>query len=413
MNIREFFNFGWNRRPRTTSEILTSGCLYNTWKSRAINSSREALTLPAVYRCVDILAGTIASMSLELSKNDGRGLYEVLTTGSLPRIFNGRANSRQTFYDLMYNAVSERYLQGNAYIYAKRSRGAVDGLDTVEFWLLHGVSYDAKRNVYQVHDDIYDIHGIVEASDIIHIRNRGYDGYTGESTISFACRTLTLSAIADEQTMDGLAEGNKQKGFLTGGDPTAGLGSIADSFQDSVASRLEQELTAGKSVIRLPGSLDFRPLSITPSDAQLLETRKFSPVDICRFFGVHPDLVFVDGTSNYKASENAQITFLQQTLAPVLRQISAEFTTKLITGRMRDKYRITYNTDSIYLTDSVSRAEYYKRSIESGVLTPNEVRKKEGLPPVENGDTAFVSCNVYPLKDVDNRTMLNDKTLPE
>ena len=361
-----------------------------------VDTPLEAMQLPAVHRCVDILSGTIASLPLELRRNNGDGVFEVCEDDGLQEILQGVANARQTFYELMYNAVSRRYLLGNSFILPRW-----EGTRVKELCLIDGVSYDVIKNEYYVNDPTLDIKGTFKASEIIHIRNRSFNGYIGSSTISYAFRSMTLAKVADMQTMDGIKDGNRMKGFLTGGNPSVGLGSISDDMTDKVARRIDEDLAQGKGVTRIPGALDFKPYTMSPQDVELLATRKYSVYDICRFFGVHPDMVFAERSAgNYKASENAQVTFLQQTLKPLLRQIESEFTSKLISPALRKRYKVVYNTDEMYFADVGSKAEYYKQCVECGSMTPNEVRKKEGRQAVDGGDKAFISCNVAPINRV-------------
>ena len=133
------------------------------------------------------------------------------------------------------------------------------------------------------------------------------------------------------------------------------------------------------------------------SDAELLEVRKYSVLDVCRFFGVHPYMVFADQSTNYKASENSQINFLNQTLRPFLRQIEQEFTDKLLPRSRRQAERIRFDLSALFATDLRTRAEYVKSLVESGVMTPNEGRQFEGRAPLDGGDTLFVSCNIAPI----------------
>lgn len=361
-----------------------------------VDTPQKAMQLPAVYRCVDILSGTIASLPLELRRNSGDGLFELCDSFGLQEVFQGVANKRQTFYELMYHAISRRYLLGNSFILP-----IWNGTRLAELCLVDGVSYDVYKNVYYVNDPTLDIKGTFKADEIIHLKNRSFNGYIGTSTISYAFRSMTLAKVADMQTMEGIKDGNRQKGFLTGGNPSVGLGSISDDMTDKVAKRIDDEMAQGKGVIRIPGALDFKPLTMSPQDVELLSTRKYSVYDICRFFGVHPDMVFTEHTAgNYKASENAQMTFLQQTLKPLLRQIESEFNAKLISPALRKTYKTIYNTDEMYFADAGSKAEYYKQCVECGSMTPNEVRKKEGRQAVDGGDQAFISCNVAPINRV-------------
>lgn len=370
----------------------------SAYDTSTVNSPEQALRLDTVYRCADILSGTIASLPLQHLRLKDE-VFCLVEDSSLNYLFSRKANPRQNFFVLMQNAILSVLFHGNAYILP--IRGA-SGLDYEEIYLLspYSVSYDVIRNKYNVQDANNGFYREFDADEIIHIKNKTLDGgYLGVSTIYYATRTLDISAQADRQTLDELRRGNRTKGFISGGNPLSGIGASQDDAVDAVAKRIEQEIDEDKSIMRLPGSITYTPLSISPQDAQLLETRKFSPYSICRFFGVHPDMVFVEQSSNYKASENSQITFLNQTLAPLLAQIQTEFTVKLIKGsiKTRMKQKIEFSIVPLYVTDIKSRGEYFKSLIESGVMTPNEARRMENRAPVEGGDVTFISCNVAPI----------------
>lgn len=370
----------------------------HTRYSESLSDPEQTMRLDAVYRCVGILSGTIASLTLMAQRKRGE-VFEYDEGDMLNYLFTRQANPRQTFYALMENAVINILLRGNAYILPLRNEAG----EYEAFYLLQSeaVSYDVQSNKYTVYDWVTKQSRVYEAWELIHLKNKSLDGgYLGVSTIHYAGRTLAVSANADEQTLEGFKGGNKLKGFLSGGDPVKGFGSTQDKYVDEVAERLAEEIDSGKPVMRLPGALQFTPLSLTPADAQLLENRKFSAYSICRFFGVHPDMVFVEGgSSNYKASENSQITFLNQTLRPLLSQIQAEFSAKLIMGspRVQMRRRIVFNLMDLYSSDLKSRSEYYKTSVEAGILTPNEIRQMENRQPIDGGDVTFISCNVAPI----------------
>lgn len=379
-------------------ESSTSSLSFLPVGGAKVSSPAEAMSLDAVYRCVDILSGTIASMPLELRRKNGE-VYEYADGDPLNYIFSRQANPRQTFFVLLQNAIISVLLRGNAFIYPQRKPdGEVEALYLLD---PNSVSYDIRKNVYTVFDATEHKETTIEAWELIHIKNKSLDGgYMGVSTIQYASRTLSISANADEETLAGFKDGNRLKGFLSGGGAVNGMGALQDKVVDAVAERIEGELNSDKAVIRLPGTVSFTPLTITPADAQLLESRKFGVYGICRFFGVHPDMVFNEsGSGNYKASENSQITFLNQTLRPLLSQIEAEFSCKLIHGskQVQLKRKISFDLLSLYSADLKSRAEYYKTSIEAGIMTPNEIRRMENRQPIEGGDVTYISCNVAPI----------------
>lgn len=143
-----------------------------------------------------------------------------------------------------------------------------------------------------------------------------------------------------------------------------------------------------------------------------METKKFSILDICRFYGVHPDKVFAGQSTNYKASEMSNVSFLTDTLQPILKQIEAEFNYKLIPNSVANLYSISFDLSCLYQTDLTTQASYYKALEEMGAHSPNDTRRALGKPPVEGGDKVFISCNVQPIEAASQKVELpkNEET---
>lgn len=359
-----------------------------------IRSPEAAMTIAAVYRCVDILSGTIAALDLEYQQRVG-SVWQLEEDSEISSLFAGEANDRQNFFVLMQNAIIRMLLSGNAYLFPRWGRdGAMKSLCLLSDG---SVSYEVERNIYHVDDYTWGVHGSFKPSQLIHLKNKSLDGgYTGVSTIQYASASMSLSANADRQTNEGIMSGNQRSGFLTGGDATKGLGALSDSTADEVAERINRQIRQGHRIIRVPGSMSFVESSMSNSDVELLEIRKYTVLDVCRFFGVHPYMVFADQSTNYKEAENSQINFLNQTLRPILRQIEQEFSIKLIPRSLRAKRRVCFDLKGLFATSLNSRSEYIKTSIESGTMTPNEGRILEGRQPLEGGDRLFITCNVAP-----------------
>lgn len=360
-----------------------------------VNNPSQAMRLATAYRCMAILSGTIASLPLEIRRLKKGGFFDVDTDHDLFPILTWKASKRQTFHEMMENAIMQIHNEGNAYIFIKRRGVEIEQLILLEN---SSVNYDKFRNVYHISDWVNGITGVYEDWQVIHLKNKSLDGgYTGVSTIQFASRTLSVTANADNQALKELKGDNRYRGFISGGDVATGMGKIQDGQIDVVKKRLSEELALGESIMRLPAGVKFEPLSISPADAQLLETRKFSVFEICRFYGVHPDKVFAEASANYKASENSQVSFLTDTLQPILAKIVAEFTAKLIPRSVISKYKLEYDLAALYQVDLSTKATYYKNMLEIGAYTPNEIRRRENRAPVEGGDTVLVTCNVAAL----------------
>lgn len=395
MNLPSIFARFFQRKTETEQRSCSSQRIQDfitQFPTTSVSSPDSAMAIASVYRCVDILSGTIASLEVQHLKKTGR-IFAFDEDSKLNILFAGQANERQNFFTLLQHAMIRLLLSGNAYILPRlTARGELKDL----ILLSDGaVAYDQQSNRYQVTDYVWGISGVFTADEIIHLKNKSLDGgYTGVSTIRYATSSLSLSANADKQTNDGLLSGNQKSGFLVGGNELQGLGALDQDVADKVADRVNREIAEGRRIIRLSGSMQFIESSMSNSDAQLLEVRKYSVLDVCRFFGVHPYMVFADQSTNYKEAENSQINFLNQTLRPFLRQIEQEFSTKLIPRGKRTTERIRFDLSGLFATDLRTRADYVKSSVEAGVMTPNEGRIFENREPLEGGDQLFISCNV-------------------
>jgi HK97 family phage portal protein len=343
---------------------------------------------------VKLISESVARIPLELKRYDAAGRYfRNDFTNPLYTVLAEQANSRQTAFELLRGAVVQMLVEGNAYLLPRRNALG----DVEELILLRGVTYDSRTNLYRVTDTVHGIDEIFFADDIVHLRNLGLrDDLEGVPTIKQASTSIGLSASADNELGNLFKTGSRYRGFITGrGSADGGLiGAHQDKALEDMRNRLKSDLASGDSLLWLPEDMDFKALSMTPQDLQLLENKKFTVKEIGRYFRVHPSMLYEDGGSTYSNAEMDSVLFLNNTLWPILRQIELELTCKLIPREERGYYRIKFDKDEMYTTDLSTKAKYMTDTIANGVYTINDWRHREGNPPVEGGDVAMCSANL-------------------
>ncbi len=393
MNIfKKFFS------KRSSSDPIDLGYGYTgmlNLSASEINNPTLALKIATCYRCTYILSGSIASLPLDVQRRKN-GYWQIETDSDLAYLLGFSPNSRMTPFELMRNTIIQILNTGNAYLYYSLSDGRYTGITLIS---PNCCVYDDYADTYTVNDLHNHIYGVFDSDEIIHLRGLSNDGgYRGESVIHYASRTLGLATREVEQSDEVMQKGSTYKGFISGDDDgVRGFARPQDAQLASVSSRVEDELRSGKNIMSLPGTMKFNQLSMSPADLQLLDSKKFSVLDICRFYGVHPDKVFQSQSSNYKASDMSQVMYMTDTMLPYINQIQQEFTRKLIPGTMNKKTRIRFDLEEYYQLDFTTKAAYMKSTIECGTRTPNEWRTKDGREPLEGGDMVFISCNVAPI----------------
>ena len=363
----------------------------------SVNSPDLAMKIAAVFRCVDILSSGVASLPFEYKRyNQAEGYFVDYYQSNLYYLLTVQANPRMTAYEFMRNIIIEKVMRGNAYVFPRMAGGDLDELILCS---PHSVSFDKYLNSYTITDYINGVFGTYKANRIIHIRNFSLDGgYTGVSTIEWAANVLGISATADKETLSVFATGGRLKGLVSNDNSLAkGFGELQDGQLKTEASLIEEAIKSGNDIISVPGDAKFSTMSISQKDMELLESKKFGVLEICRFFGVHPDKVFAGQSANYKASEMSQVSFLTDTLAPTLRQIEMEFYAKLVDREFYQYYKFEFDKSSIYTTDLATEGVYMTTTLSNGVMTVNDWRRKKDLKPVEGGDQVFISCNVAPI----------------
>ena len=391
-------NFNWkfwekNKPEERASAVFGDYLLYNTASSYANN---KAMLLSAVYRCVEVISDSIAQLPCEPYRIDSDGCKIKFTKHPTYNLLNREPNQNMSKFTFMKTMVVSMLLTGNAYALIERDeRGNAKALYYIPTELVTILKPQTITDTISY--SITGMKNVVEDCNMIHILNFTSDGYEGISTLAYARKTLGLA-------MD--AEANAE-GFFKGGANVAGLlkcnspltNKQKESLKSSWNSAFNGSTGTPNGIAVLDADLDFQSVTVNPSDAQLLETRQFNVVDICRFFGVSPVKAFDLSKSSYNTIEQMQLAFLTDTLQPLLEKIECEFQRKLYKPSEKDNITVRFSTAPLLRADKQSQANYYNTLFQMGVMTINEIRRELDLPHLENGDTSFVQVNVQTLKN--------------
>lgn len=325
------------------------------------------------------------------------GRYKENVKSPLHYLLSVQPQPEMSAFDFWSHAVRLMLLQGNAYIFPRYVLG-----ELTDLVLCHRdtVSHDTVNNKYIISDCYNGVFGTYDETEIVHLYLHSCDGRTGESVISHARRTMSIAMAGDEETENRFINGGNVRGFVTNDKSISGFGEVQDDELSNLADSLDDQFRSGSKIVSLPGDSDFKQISLSSTDMQFLESRKFTVREICRFFGVPTSYVFDDNATNYKSAEMANLTFLTMTLDPILKRIENELRRKLIPRSLCCKAAFMYDRSGIYSLDLQSKAAYYKQMLEIGAMTANEIRRKENLPEVEGGDTPLVSANLLPLDTI-------------
>jgi HK97 family phage portal protein len=147
----------------------------------------------------------------------------------------------------------------------------------------------------------------------------------------------------------------------------------------------------------MPFGFKYQRISISPDEAQFIQTRAFQAEEICRIFNVPTALVQLPSQTTYNNVEQQNLMFARHTIVPWTQRIEQEIDRKLIPSFDREVVFSKFKLSDLQRGDSAARANYFTQMLQNGVLSINEVRQEEQLNPIQGGDIHTVQVNQIAL----------------
>jgi len=354
------------------------GIFGHTVSGANVNES-TALTISTVYACTYKIASTVASLGLEVYERNGREIQPANVHPAYD-VVKYRPNEYQTAYEFWETLVSMAVLHGCGYALIERdNRGYVTNLIALDYYdverkFVNGMPVFSVKNV-----------GMVQAENMLEICN-----LQRKSPIRLHRENLGLAKAAEEFGAEYFGSGGQMTGILSSDQPLKK--EQMDLIQGSWNAAQQQ---AGTKL--LPFGFKYSRISISPDEAQFIQTRKFQAEEICRIFSVPPTLVQLESQTTYNNVEQQNLQFARHTISPWTKRIEQEIERKLIQSRERPQIYSKFSLNDLYRGDMQTRASFYTQMLQNGVLNINEVRMKEDMNPTEGGDTHVVQVNQIAL----------------
>ena len=359
----------------------------------AVTDPYEAMKCSIVYRGITIVSDSVASIPIHIYHKNKQGYWEIDEKSTLNYLLTVAPSKRQNIYEFLEGIITHMIIYGNAYIYITRD----SDYEVEELTLLypHTCAYDELSDTYTVSDYYNKVSGTFKSDRIIHIRHKSLGTYVGESVLSFAGRTIGLSNATDAEALSTLQTGGKFKGIISSESSITGYGSAIDGQVDTIRDNMQAEIDSGKDIISLQSGVDFKPISQTMRDLQLVDLHQTTLSDLARYFGVSLAKLGINLGGNYQASLQDSMNFFTDTLKPILKKLEAAFNCKLIPQSMSKKYKVEFDITSLtYFKEILSN---YEKMSQLGMLSVNDIRRTFNRNGVEGGDEVFVSTNTQLL----------------
>lgn len=393
-------------RSRDAPRNSTSGSAYRFFMGSSTSgkrvNERSAMQMTAVYSCVRILSEAVAGLPLHLYQYTDKSSKEKAVENPLYFLLHDEPNTEMTSFVFRETLMTHLLLWGNAYSQIIRNgKGEVMGLYPLMPDRMT-VNRDEKGRLYYEYmvssDDAKTLKdGTVRLSpyDVLHIPGLGFDGLVGYSPIAMAKNAIGLAIAAEEYGSKFYANGATPSGILE----YPGTVKEPDKVRESWNAGFGGSSNAHKIAV-LEEGMKYTPISISPNEAQFLETRKFQINEIARIFRVPPHMVGDLEKSSFSNIEQQSLEFVKYTLEPWLVRWEQAMQRSLIPQDDKSKYFIKFNVDGLLRGDYQSRMQGYATARQNGWMSANDIRELENLdriPAEDGGDLYLINGNMMPL----------------
>ena len=349
-----------------------------------------AMQISAVWACVKLLAETVASLPVKVYRKTSTGRV-VDDSFWFAQLMNRKPNRYQTRVEFFETLMLNLALHGNAYFKKTIVGGKVRSLMPLMSGQVEPSLLEDGSIVYQ-----YQSNGGLEVyseQSIWHIKLYG-NGIIGKSPIAFGRNMIGIAQATEKATTKIYTNGGKRSGVLS-------LDRLLTPEQRDAVRANFSTLTTGTSerLLVLENGMKFDPISMSPQDIELLSSRKFQIEEICRWFGVPSVLVNDTSGSTSWGSGIEQLVsgFYKLNLRPYLERIENSVACNLFSEQEAKEYEFEFDFEGLLRSDFKSRLEGYRTAVAGTIMTPNEVRKLEGLPMVDGGDMLLSQVNMSPI----------------
>ncbi|MDB1924068.1 phage portal protein [Clostridium tertium] len=365
------------------------------------NISRiEALNIPTLAGCVELISSLVASIPIKLF-NEENGKVKEIKDDLRIKLLNEETGDMLTSYEMKKALVIDYLLMGNGYIYINKERGEIVSLHYVkesDVSVINNVDPIFKNYDILIHGNTYKPYNFIK---LLRHTDNGSEGYgiieENPILLSVAYNSLKYENILSKT-------GGNKKGFIE----------AEGKLTEEAITNLKQQwsnMYSGNSenCVILNKGLTFKDSQATPTEMQMNQNKVANGEEICKIFNIPPSIIAGDG----KANEGDFDKMFKMAILPILNGLIASINKDLLLEKEKKSFYFGYDATELLKGDIEKRFKAYEIAIKNKIMGVNEVRYKEDLKPNPLfEDTILLGLNdvLYNIKTGTVYTPNTDKT---
>ena len=360
----------------------------------------NAMKVAAVFRCVDIISKTMASLPLNLfiKEENGARKYE---ENPLYNLLYMLPNEYTTRYEFMQMGVANLLLTRGMYVKIKRNtRGEI-----VSLWNIPTLNVTDDRATEQIdYITVYDARSSTSENlykgDFLFVPSfRFSSDIASEDPIAIAASVLGLINTADAYSKMAMSGANPG-GFVTY------PGQMSDESYERFKSTFQENYAgahnAGKWLFLEEGAV-AKEFDRDMTKNQVLEVRKWAVSEVCRIFGVPPHMCMDMEHATFSNIEQQSMEYVRDCIEPLCVRLEQAFYRDFLSLRQKRYCYFKFNLNSLLRGDTATRTQYYHSARNDGWMNGNEIRALEDMNGMgAEGEIYCINGNMIPVSEVPN-----------
>lgn len=335
-----------------------------------IIARREALNIPTLAGCVELISSLVASIPIKLYNEDNGKVTEIKDDIRL-KLLNEETGDTLTSFEMKKAIVMDYLLMGNGYIYINKERGKFKSLHYIK-----ESDLSINKNVDPIFKN-YDVlvNGYVyKPWNFIKLLRHTDDGCTGYGIIEE--NIILIYAIYNSLKYETLLSktGGNKKGFIEseGKLTLDAMLNLKEQWRNMYSNNTENCIVLNKG-------LQFKESQATPTELQLNENKVTNGSEICKILNIPPSIISGDG----KANEGDFDKMFKMAILPILNSLMSSINRDLLLNNEKESFYFGYDANELLKGDIEKRFKAYEIAIKNKIMGVNDIRYKEDLEPIE------------------------------
>lgn len=373
------FNFSFSKREASNNDLvidktekeLRDVLLGNSVKPEIVVTRDNVMQIPTLASGVNMIAKLIASLPIKMYEIVDGEVNEITDDNRL-KLLNLQAEKTMSAYHMKESLIKDYLLAGSGFVYIKKkpNRNVIESLHYVDRSQIGFLS-----NLNPIEKDIkitVGTCGSYEVYDFINLCQNSKDGVQGKGLIANNSELLSTMLTSMKREKSISYSGGVNRGVLKSPKP------LSEEAMRALKSAWEELYSDNNNAMILANGMDFVTVSQSSKDMELYNNKRANSELITEILNIPKSIM--DGTASDEVFNN----FVKTTINPILSQIEIALNNSLLFESEKGRIFFDIDTDELLKSDLEKRMKSYEIALSNGILSIDEVRKKENLKRIPN-----------------------------